>query len=70
MKFTKYDVVRCVDPIEPYLRKDALYEVEGLRPEEGRIVITDERMVEGWYKESRFELAKAEDYLVRRPSFT
>ena len=57
MKFTKYDIVMCVDPIEGFLHEGGLYEVEGLRPEEGRIVITDERMLEGWYNENRFVLA-------------
>lgn len=51
------DVVELVNAsmaIEGMLTPVKLYTVEGLREEEGRIVITDDRGLEGWYRADRF----------------
>lgn len=46
--------VKCEDPIEGFLTKGRIYTVIGTRPEEGRLVLIDDRGLEGWFKEQRF----------------
>ena len=48
------DLVKVVNGIEGMIEIDNTYKVEGLREEEGRIVVTDDRGLEGWYKADRF----------------
>ncbi len=51
------DVVELASPdkaIDGMLTPVKLYTVDGLREEEGRIVIKDDRGLEGWYRADRF----------------
>lgn len=46
--------VICNDPIEGFLTKGRQYTVLSERPEEKRLVMIDDRGLEGWFNESRF----------------
>ncbi len=48
------DRVLCDQPIEGFLTNDKEYVVIGLREEESRVVIIDDRGLEGWYNSRRF----------------
>jgi len=46
--------VICNDPIEGFLTKGRQYTVIGERPEENRLVMIDDRGLEGWFNKQRF----------------
>lgn len=48
------DEIWADEPIDGFLTYERLYTVKGLREEEGRVVITDDRGLEGWYRSTRF----------------
>jgi len=52
--FSVGDLAMAVETLEGFITESKIYKVEWLRPEEGRIVITDDRGLEGWYKSTRF----------------
>lgn len=51
--FKLYQVI-CEDPIDGFLTKGRAYTVIGERPEEERLVMMDDRGLEGWFKVERF----------------
>lgn len=50
------DTVLVKKPIEGFITEGYHYKVIGIREEEDRIVITDDRGLEGWYRSDRFIL--------------
>lgn len=53
------------DPIDGFISAKPYYEVIGLRPEEDRIVIIDDRGLEGWYRISRFFILDKAEKMVK-----
>lgn len=62
----KGDRVTCQVPIEGFLTYHKDYIVHGLREDEGRIVITDDRGLEMWANANRFIVALASEDLYAR----
>lgn len=50
------DKVSCEVPIDGFLTKDKNYTVVDLRPDEGRITLTDDRGYEMWANGNRFRI--------------
>lgn len=50
------DTASCEVPAEGFLTKDKTYEILGLRPEEGRVVVIDDRGLLMWARADRFRL--------------
>lgn len=48
------DEIWCEAPIEDFLTYEKSYKVIGLRPEEKRVVVIDDRGLEGWFNSDRF----------------
>ena len=51
--------------LETYLTVGKLYTIESVREQEGRIVVTDDRGKEGWFKASRFKRPKRAKTQIR-----
>lgn len=51
---TKGTIIKCVDPIEGYLTMNKEYESQGIESYAGRVVIMDDRGLEGHFKPERF----------------
>jgi hypothetical protein len=64
------DMLFVQDGIEGFVTAPNKYIVRELREEEGRVVIIDDRGVEGWYKSERFIISAAQrlaNYLADLP---
>ena len=47
-----------IEGIEGFIEEGKIYTITGLREEEGRVVVIDDRGLEGWYRATRFLATK------------
>jgi hypothetical protein len=53
------DEVYVMKPIDGFINDEKVYKIEGFRPDENRVIITDDRGLEGHYESTRFVVSMA-----------
>ncbi len=53
--FKQDEWVTCTKALDGYVTQGRSYRIQSVRQNEGRIVIKDDRGLEGWYDWKRFE---------------